>query len=241
MFMLLLQELQKENLKEIKEMKKYKFIILSNVICLISIVTLFIANYNVLPSILAIILYCLFFICLNLSWWEFKLHYVTKERESIKENNKEIKTLSIAERLHDSYIVQEQVEQVIFEAFEKYEPEIYKKLELHIGSDSYDNSIEIYFDISLPYPYEPCKEIREAVYKLGFSSVYWNFCKDTMDVMCDRIIGEEPKMMNNSKDEIRDWEPRHDKFAHWIPNKYGYVDERFNEKEWEAKYNFKNK
>lgn len=137
---------------------------------------------------------------------------------------------TIAERLHDSYRVQYEVEEIITEAFEKYEPEIYKKLEFHIGADDYDNSIEIYFDISLPYPYEPCKEIRQIIYDLGFSIVYWNFLKDTMDVVCDRLIGQEPELIKNSCDEIRGWEPRHNKYAHWIPTKYGYVDERFNEK-----------
>ncbi len=30
-------------------------------------------------------------------------------------------------------------------------------------------------------------------------------------------------------------------FAHWIPCKYGYVDSRFNEEEWNKNYNFRNK
>ncbi len=143
---------------------------------------------------------------------------------------------TIAQRLHDSYEIQNHVENIIMEAYEKYEPEIYDNLDISIGSDYYDNSIEIYFNISLPYPYEPCKEIRKVIYDLGFSMVYWNFKEDTMDVICDRLIGEEPKLIKNSCDEIRGWEPRHNRNAHWIASKYGYVDERFNEKEWEEKY-----
>ena len=149
------------------------------------------------------------------------------------------KQKSIAERLHDSTWVESHIEDVIMEAYKKYEPELYGRLDFHIGSDEYDNSIEIYFDISLPYPYEPCKEIRKAIYDLGFSIVYWNFNKDTMDVMCDRFIGTGPEMVKNSIDEIRGWEPRHNKHAHWIPNKYGYVDDRFKKKKWEKKYNYR--
>lgn len=51
---------------------------------------------------------------------------------------------TIAERLHDSYIVQGQVEDVIMDAFKRYEPDIYEKLDFEIASDEYDNSIEIY-------------------------------------------------------------------------------------------------
>ena len=127
------------------------------------------------------------------------------------------------------------------EAFEEHEPELYDRLDFHICSDDYDNSIEIYFDISLPYPYEPCKEIRDKIYALGFSIVYWNFLKDTMDVVCDRFIGQAPELVKNSADEIRGWEPRHNRHAHWIPCKYGYVDDRFKEEDWISKYNFKNK
>jgi len=154
----------------------------------------------------------------------------------------EIKKPTIAERLHDSYIVQMQVEDVIMDAFEQHEPEIYDKLEFHIGSDYYDNSIEIYFDISLPYPYEPCNEVRQAVYDLGFSRVYWNFLKDVMDVQCNRVSPPLPdNIWKGSPDEIRDYEPRHNRYGIWINNKYGYVDDRFNEDEWKSKYNFQKK
>ena len=46
---------------------------------------------------------------------------------------------TVAERLHDSYIVQGQVEDVIMDAFKRYEPEIYEKLDFEIASDEYDN------------------------------------------------------------------------------------------------------
>lgn len=146
--------------------------------------------------------------------------------------------MTLAERLHDSYIVRSQIEDQIMEAFEKYEPEIYNDLDFEIGSDDYDNSIEIYIQNSIPYPYEPCKEIREIIYSMGFSIVYWNFKADKVMVECDRIIGSPNKLME-SYDEIRGWEPRHGRYHRWIPTKYGYVDERFNEKEWTSKYHFK--
>ena len=156
-----------------------------------------------------------------------------------KEENE--KKPTVAERLHASYQVQTEVEDTIIRAFEKYEPEIYEKLVFHIDSDSYDNSIEIYFDTSLPYPYEPCKEVRQTIYDLGFYNVYWNFLEDVMDVPCNRVTPPPPdNIWRNSPDEIRNWEPRHSTHAIWIHNKYGYVDDRFNQKEWESKYNFRN-
>lgn len=145
------------------------------------------------------------------------------------------------EKLHEAYRTITKVEDIILELFEKYEPEIHEGFDFDIGSDDYDNSIEIYVKVSLPYPYEPCKEIRQRIFDLGFDNVYWNFTIDTMDVICDRIIGKEPHLFKNSQDEIRNWEPRHNKHAHWESTKYGYVDERFNEDDWCKKYNYKNK
>lgn len=162
--------------------------------------------------------------------------FCKKEIDFVKVvNNSEEKPRTIADRLCDSYSVQSQVEDLINELFEEHEPEIYEILEFHMGADWYDNSIEIYFDVSLPYPYEPCKEIREAIYKLGFSIVYWNFLKDTAKVMCDRFIGKEPSLVE-TYDEVRGYEPRHYRLGQWKPTKYGYVDKRFNEKEWKLKY-----
>jgi len=149
------------------------------------------------------------------------------------------KELTLAQKLHTYSTTQMLIEDAIESAFNTHEPEIGEMLEFGIGSDDYDNSIEIYFHISLPYPYEPCKEIRQIIYDMGFSIVFWNFLKDTQDVVCDRLIGQEPKLMKESPDEIRGWEPRHNKNAHWTQTKYGYVDDRFNEKDWKRKYNFK--
>jgi hypothetical protein len=127
----------------------------------------------------------------------------------------------LAQKLHEAYDTIEKVENVIMEAFRKHEPEIYKKLDFEISADWYDNSIEIYFLVSLPYPYEPCAEIRKEIYALGFDEVYWNFTKDTMDVECDRIVGIKSELKKDSPDEIRGWEPRHNKYAHWEHTDYG--------------------
>ena len=104
---------------------------------------------------------------------------------------------TIAERLHDSYRVQEQVEEIIMEAFEKYEPENYEKMDFAIGSDDYDNSIEIYIKNIMPYPYEPCWEIRDAIYALGFGIVYWNFADDNGKIT-EEIRGTEPRRFKNA-------------------------------------------
>lgn len=101
-------------------------------------------------------------------------------------------TKTIADRLHESYWIIDHVEQVILNAFKKYEPEIYEKLEFEIGADEYDNSIEIYIATVLPYPYEPCWEIRDMIYSLGFGIVYWNFI-DINGNYTEEIRGEEPR------------------------------------------------
>lgn len=131
--------------------------------------------------------------------------------------------MKIAEKLHEAYRLIEEVEEFIYDLFEEHEPEILKDLDYHISSDDYDNSIEIYFDIILPYPYEPSKEVRQGVYDLGFDMVYWNFIDEN---------GEYTE-------EIRGYEPRRLKNYQHISNKHGYVDNRFNEKQWKSKYDFK--
>lgn len=143
---------------------------------------------------------------------------------------------TVAERLHDSYRVQMEVDELISDLFEKYEPEIYENIDFSIGSDDYDNSIEIFIKNSIPYPYEPCYEIRKSIYDLGFSSVYWNFLADKRELPLDKTNGHESMRM--SIDEIRNFEPRHSKNYLWTGCKYGFIDDRFNEEEWSKKYNF---
>jgi hypothetical protein len=150
-------------------------------------------------------------------------------------------TEKLSNKLHEAYETISKIESEIQDLFEQYEPELYKKLDFGISSDYYDNSIEVYFKIPLPYPYEPCYEIRKAIYDMGFSIVYWNFKEDKMDVICDRFIGKGETLVKDSIDEIRGYEPRHNKHAKWIQTKYGYVDDRFIESEWIRKYNFMEK
>ena len=120
---------------------------------------------------------------------------------------------TIAEELHEAYQVISKIEDVISDLFEKYEPTIYEVLNFTISADWYDNSIEIYIKNVIPYPYEPCKEIRKTIYDMGFSIVYWNFMDNSQKVT----------------EEIRGYEPRHYKDSStWILIKdIGYVDNRY--------------
>jgi len=104
---------------------------------------------------------------------------------------------TIAERLHDSYRVQMEVEELISDLFEKYEPEVYELLDFSIGSDDYDNSIEIYIKNVIPYPYEPCWEIRDAIHSLGFSNLFWNFA-DEKGKFTEEIRGAEPRRFKDA-------------------------------------------
>ena len=106
-----------------------------------------------------------------------------------------IKTL--AEKLHDLHFIKMEIEQVISDSFEKYEPLIYETLDFSIGSDYYDNSIEIYIENVIPYPYEPCWEIRNAIYGLGFGRVYWNFV-DEKGKFTEEIRGTEPRRFKDA-------------------------------------------
>lgn len=146
----------------------------------------------------------------------FAQRLAEKDRE-IQELRKE-KTL--AERLHERYALEVMVENVIDEALEKHELDSPRLLDYHTGSDWYDNSIEIYFENVIPYPWEPSPATRKAIYDLGFSIVYWNFVDNK----------------GQCTEEIRGWEPRRFKNADHHLVKWGYVDDRFNEEEYIKNY-----
>lgn len=139
----------------------------------------------------------------------------------------ENKEKTIAEKLHEAYYVTSHVEEIIYDAFGKYEPEIYENLDFSIGSDEYDNSIEIYIKNVIPYPYEPCIEIRREIYNLGFSIVYWNFY-DENGKLTEEIRGTEPRRLKEAP-ERSDAE-----FCKNIWEKWGLngIDKRFNGDEW---------
>lgn len=99
---------------------------------------------------------------------------------------------TLAQKLHEFGRIKFEIENIIEEAFEKYEPEIYTDLDFSIGSDEYDNSIEIYIYNVIPAPYEPCLEIRKIIYDMGFGMVYWNF-KDENSKFTEEIRGYEPR------------------------------------------------
>jgi hypothetical protein len=142
-----------------------------------------------------------------------------------------------SEKIHEALHIRSKVISLLFDYFEKYDNENYQNvnglMEIDIGTDTYDNSIEVYIKYALEYPWEPCKEMRDLLYDYGFSIVFWNFSNDG----------------NDSNEEIRGWEPRHyndskewtSDGSHFIQSKHGYVDNRYNEKEWENKYWFHKK
>lgn len=135
------------------------------------------------------------------------------------------KEKTTAEVLHDGKLAKNYIENYICELFEKYHPFYYDNdFDFDIGSDDYDNSLEVYFNISIPYPFEPCYEVRKALLDLGFNIIFWNFREDKNGDFCDEIRGFEPR--------------RYSAPAKHIPNKYGYVDERFNEEEY-LKHNYR--
>lgn len=123
----------------------------------------------------------------------------------------QIKTL--AEKLHEGYYAKIKIEDKILELFKKYESEIYDNdFDFDIGSDDYDNSIEVYIKNIIPYPYEPCQEIRKGILDLGFSVVYWNFI-DENGKYTEEIRGNEPRRYKN--------------FQHIHIDGVGYVDDRY--------------
>ena len=145
----------------------------------------------------------------------------------------------LAQRLHELNTVQARVEQIVMEAIEEFEPEIYNDdFDLNIGSDWYDNSLEVDFLVSIPYPWEPRQETRKALYAMGFDIVYWNFRKDK-----NISIPSQYAKQIDTYDEIRGYEPRHYKDSStWeLVKGIGYVDNRFDEKQWSEKYKFFNK
>lgn len=140
------------------------------------------------------------------------------------------------------------IARIILNVIKIYEPETYKLLSqekninksISASGDWYDNSIEVYFKVSLPYPYEPCYEVRKILYDMGYHTVFWNFEKDIIETVNDRTFGREP-YLTKSCDEIRGFEPRHVKWGKWKLTKYGFVDDRFNEEHFRENYNFSNK
>lgn len=99
---------------------------------------------------------------------------------------------TFAEQLHQAQTITLQITEIISTTFEKFEPETYDTLDFHISSDYYDNSIEIYVENVMAYPYEPCWQIRDVIYALGFSIVYWNFA-DSDGKYTEEIRGSEPR------------------------------------------------
>lgn len=71
-------------------------------------------------------------------------------------------------------------------------------------------------------------EIRKAIYAMGFNWVYWNFI-DEKGNYTEEIRGYEPRHYQNSNEWCY-------QDGNWRTCPYGYVDERFNLKEYELNY-----
>jgi hypothetical protein len=134
---------------------------------------------------------------------------------------------SLAEQMHDASATLSHIDNLILDIFEKYEPEIE---DFHTIDDDYDNSIEIFVDTVMPYPYEPCWQTRIAIYEMGFSIVYWNFSTGENGKFPEEIRGSEPR-------RIKMFKPVQEPSGIWccghihLPG-IGYVDDRFDEKVW---------
>jgi hypothetical protein len=168
----------------------------------------------------------------------FKRNNIEEKIQENKQDKMQVRT--IADRLHDSYRVQEEVEEIIMDLFEKHEPEVYQVLDFSVCSDPYDNSIEIYIKNVMPYPYEPCWEIRDAIYAMGFGTVYWNFADETARYM-EEIRGAEPRRYKPSEEvtpELYDKKYCQELWDKW---KINGVDRRFNYDDWFPKYARKKK
>ncbi len=92
---------------------------------------------------------------------------------------------TIADRIHDGVFATGQAEMVLFDALQA--EAICPDFEL--GSDQYDNSLEVYFREEIDRPWEPSWATRCAMLALGFDTVYWNFMDGT------EVRGREPRRL----------------------------------------------
>lgn len=165
-----------------------------------------------------------------------------QDPEPVVEVKPKLSTVTLAEMSHQNNHIYSCIARIILNVFRTYEPETYKLLSkerntnksISASGDWYDNSLEVYFKVSLPYPYEPCYEVRKILNDMGYHTIYWNFTKDVSEVM------GRGQRVENVEDEIRGFEPRHYKYGMWVPTKYGYVDSRFDEEHFKTNYNFGN-
>lgn len=97
----------------------------------------------------------------------------------LKSGNLTEKQLSLSEKVHEGQLASLEIEDIIFQAFSKYETEIYKTLDFSITTDYYDNSIVIKFAPTVSYPYALHEEIRNIILNIGFTSIFLSFENDT--------------------------------------------------------------
>jgi len=137
----------------------------------------------------------------------FEVYKFINDIPEPEDPDKDLTPAQIVHKYNSAYMT---IESRIDDLFEKYEKDF---PEYHVDFDWYDNSIEIYFDEVRPYPYEPCKEIKDGIYDLGFSIVYWNFI-DENGKYTEEIRGREPRRFKDG--------------GHNFIDGVGYVDNRYN-------------
>lgn len=125
----------------------------------------------------------------------------------------------IAQRIFDGELAKNCLDSKISELLDEYHPDIDWNYDLRF--DWYDASVEIDFEKYIPYPWEPNMEIRKKIMEYGFCIVYWNF-PDGGDGV-EEIRGYEPRRIRNYQ-------------GHKHIQSIGYVDHRFNYKEWMENY-----
>ena len=127
-----------------------------------------------------------------------------------------------SDKVHESFNVISELSGYVLDLFEKYENFSDDfELDFYIFTDQDSNTLEIFINSDLPYPYEPSIKMRMELFKLGFSNLSFIFE--------NAEIGQREIVQNYKP---RRWE----NLEAPIETKYGSVDDRFNEKAWLKKY-----
>ncbi len=124
---------------------------------------------------------------------------------------------TIAERMHDGAYATAMAEETLWSAMEA-EGVSY---EFVLATDSYDNSMEVYFKDEIERPWEPSLATRRAMCALGFGTIYWNFKDGT------EIRGTEPRRLKKFKSGVHPNGIHFNDHIH-IPG-VGYVDDTWTE------------
>jgi hypothetical protein len=95
---------------------------------------------------------------------------------------KDDKEKSLADRLHDGNMAHAVIEDRV--------DEIFPDLVCKIGSDYYDNSLEVYFSPETPADFVATQEQSDKIFEMGFSRFWLNFTDSTEQAVSRGSIGE---------------------------------------------------